>query len=158
MTDTKTVVWRNDPTAALPVRPLGRSLRRGFMCRCPNCGEGKLFRGYLKSAPACSACGEDLSHQRSDDAPPYFTMVVVGHVVVPIILAVQFATDLPAAVYLAVSLPIAAGMTFALLRPIKGATIALQWTLRMHGFDGSTDPDAVPGWAAEHAGKTVVRA
>jgi uncharacterized protein (DUF983 family) len=141
--------WQN-PRAGLPVlpkRPVARSLWRGFRGHCPQCGEGAILKGYLKPIAACPACGEDLSHQRSDDAPPYFTMVIVGHLVVPLMLAVQFATDFPNIVYLAFWLPVAAVLTFALLRPVKGATIALQWALYMHGFDGSADPDAAPAWA-----------
>ena len=50
-------------------RPLGLAIRRGFAGRCPNCGKGKLFRAYLKVADRCDHCGEDLHHQRADDAP-----------------------------------------------------------------------------------------
>jgi uncharacterized protein (DUF983 family) len=125
-------------------RPVFRSLWRGFLCRCPNCGEGPLMRGYLKPLPSCSVCGEDLSHQRSDDAPPYFTIVVVGHIVVPLMLVVGLTSHLSNTAQLALWLPLTAALTLGLLRPIKGATIALQWALRMHGFDGSADPDAMP--------------
>ena len=53
-----------------------QSVRRGFACRCPHCGEGKLFRAWLKPVETCPVCGEDLSHQRADDFPPYITMVL----------------------------------------------------------------------------------
>ena len=91
---------------------------------------------------ACSVCGEDLSHQRADDAPPYFTIVLVGHLVVPAMLAVTLAVDWSTFTHLAIWLPLTLALTLALLRPVKGATIALQWALYMHGFDGSADPDA----------------
>jgi len=126
-------------------RPLWRSLARGFRCRCPHCGEGALFRGYLKPAPVCFACLEDLTHQRADDAPPYFTMVIVGHLLVPLMLAAQFATDFSVTTYLAIWLPATALLTLGLLRPVKGAIIAAQWALRMHGFDGHPDPDRFDG-------------
>ena len=71
-------------------RPLTRSLR----CRCPACGEGRLFYRFLRTEPECPACGEDMSHHRADEAPPYFTIVIVGHLVVPIILMIQDETDL----------------------------------------------------------------
>ena len=122
-------------------RPLFRSLVRGFRCACPNCGEGALFRGYLKPVPVCAACLEDLTHQRADDAPPYFTMVIVGHLLVPLMLAAQFATELTVVTHLAIWLPLTAFLTLALLRPVKGTLIAAQWALRMHGFDGNPDPD-----------------
>ena len=129
-----------------PVSPRSvfRSLWRGFRGRCPHCGEGRLFRAFLKPVAACAACGEDMSHQRADDAPPYFTMVIVGHLLVPLMLAVMLLTDLPVAVNLAIWLPFTLIATIALLQPVKGAIIGLQWALRMHGFDGSTDPDAAP--------------
>ena len=123
-------------------RPRGPALWRGFLCRCPNCGEGALFRAYLKPVDNCAVCGEDMSHQRADDAPPYFTMVIVGHIVVPIMLAVALRDR---AVQLDPSDDLAAadgGPDAGLLQPIKGATIALQWALYMHGFDGS-DPDTM---------------
>ena len=75
--------------AALPKRPMWRSLRRGLLCRCPACGQGKIFRAFLKVADHCPACGEDLSHHRADDAPAYFVILVVGHVVVPLALMVE---------------------------------------------------------------------
>jgi uncharacterized protein (DUF983 family) len=59
-------------------RNLLHALGRGFRMKCPNCGIGSLFTSYLKVAPACSHCGEELHHHRADDAPPYFTILVVG--------------------------------------------------------------------------------
>jgi uncharacterized protein (DUF983 family) len=125
-------------------RPVFRSLWRGFRQRCPHCGEGRLFRTFLKPVATCSVCGEDLSHQRADDFPPYVTMVVVGHLLVPLLLAVQFTTDLSVTTHLAIWLPLTAVATITLLQPVKGAIIGLQWALRMHGFDGSANPDAAP--------------
>lgn len=122
-------------------RPLWRSLARGFRCRCPQCGEGALFRGYLKPLPECPVCREDFTHQRADDFPPYVTIVVVGHLLVPLLLAVQLAVELHPYAHLAIWLPFTTIATLALLRPVKGAIIALQWALRMHGFDGHPDPD-----------------
>ncbi len=118
------------------------AMRRGFGGRCPHCGEGRLFRKFLKPVDTCSVCGEDMSHQRSDDASPYLTMVIVGHIVVPTMLAVQLMTDLPNLTYLAIWLPVTGGLAALLLQPVKGAVIGLQWALRMHGFDGSANPDA----------------
>jgi uncharacterized protein (DUF983 family) len=136
--------WRNEARDAArerPARSLAVSLGRGFRCRCPNCGEGRLFRAYLKPVDSCPVCGEDMSHQRADDAPPYFTMVIVGHIVVPLMLAVAMRVELSNTTHLMIWLPLALVMALALLQPIKGATIALQWALYMHGFDGSDDPD-----------------
>jgi uncharacterized protein (DUF983 family) len=117
---------------------------RGFRCRCPNCGEGRLFRAYLKPVLACPHCGEDLSHQRADDAPPYFTMLIVGHVLVPIALAIVLVTELSVMTHMLIWIPLTGLACVALLQPVKGAIIGLQWALYMHGFDGSADPDAMP--------------
>lgn len=121
-----------------------QSVRRGFLCRCPNCGKGRLFRAFLKPVATCSACGEDLSHQRADDFPPYITMVLTGHILVPVMLAVQMMTDFSVTTYLAIYLPLTVVAAFGLMQPVKGGVIGLQWALRMHGFDGRTNPDAPP--------------
>jgi uncharacterized protein (DUF983 family) len=141
-----TTVWRpSEERDGLPKRELWQAMWRGFRCRCPNCGKGALFNGYLKSVPECSVCHEDLSHHRADDAPPYFTIVVVGHIIVPVMTAVFLATELSMTTHLMIWLPLTLVMTLAFLRPIKGALIALQWALYMHGFDPRfEDPDAMP--------------
>jgi uncharacterized protein (DUF983 family) len=143
-----TTVWQPSTelnNLGLPKRNLWQAMWRGFLCRCPHCGEGRLFRAYLKPVAACPVCHEDLSHQRADDAPPYFTIVVVGHVLVPIMAAVFFATELSVMTHLMIWLPLTLVMTLALLQPIKGALIGLQWALYMHGFDPRVeDPDAMP--------------
>ena len=69
-------------------RPIFGSLFRGALLKCPACGRGAMFRRYLKVADACPACGEELHHHRADDAPAYFTIVIVGHIVVSLVLAV----------------------------------------------------------------------
>jgi uncharacterized protein (DUF983 family) len=135
-------------TQKLPKRPVGPAMRRGFLNRCPNCGEGPLIRGYLKVNDACPSCGEDLSHQRADDAPPYLTMVIVGHIVVPLMLLAWTLTSLPPWVHYATWIPLTLLMTLGLLRPIKGAVVGLQWANRMHGF-GEEVP--VPGMAVRVA-------
>ncbi len=121
-----------------------QSVRRGIACRCPHCGEGQLFRAWLKPVAACPVCHEDLSHQRADDFPPYITMVLTGHILVPLMLIMQTLTDFSVTTYLAIYLPITAIAVFGLMQPVKGAVIGLQWALRMHGFDGRSNPDAPP--------------
>ena len=98
-----------------------------------------MFRRYLKVADKCPACGEALHHHRADDAPPYFTIVIVGHVVVGLMLAVEMAYRPPLWLH-AAHLAAAHGRACALmlLPPVKGALVGLQWALLMHGFD----PDA----------------
>ena len=120
-------------------RPGARSwlnaMGRGALCACPNCGEGKLFRSFPKVADTCSVCGEELHHQRADDAPPYFTMFIVGHIVVPLVLVVEKLWSPPLGVHFVLWLLVTLGLTLALLPAVKGAIVGLQWALRMHGFD-----------------------
>ena len=127
-----------------PARPRWQSVKRGFLCRCPHCGRGNLFRAWLKPVDACPVCGEDLSHQRADDFPPYITMVLTGHILVPLMLAMQMLTDFSVLTYLALFLPLTAVCVFGLMQPVKGGVVGLQWALRMHGFDGRANPDAPP--------------
>jgi uncharacterized protein (DUF983 family) len=122
-------------------RDVGLAMRRGFFGRCPNCGQGKLFRAFLKVADQCAVCGEDFSHQRADDAPAYFNIVIVGHIVVPLVLAVEVAFAPPYWVHVVLWLPLILGLSFGLMQPIKGAIIGWQWANRMHGFDPDGEPD-----------------
>ena len=130
------------PLAAEPEavdRMLWRSIGRGFRCRCPNCGQGKLFDGYLKSVDHCAVCAEEFTHHRADDLPPYLTVFVVGHVVVALFMAAEQMADLSLAAHLAIWIPITLALCLGLLRPFKGATIGLQWAMRMHGFGDSPE-------------------
>ena len=70
-----------DIALSVPTRDRWQAIRRGFMGRCPRCNEGHIFRAYLKVNDACPVCGEEFFHHRADDAPPYFTILVVGHVI-----------------------------------------------------------------------------
>ena len=120
-------------------RPLGRSIMRGMLNRCPRCGTGKLFRSFLKPVDHCSACGEDMSHQRADDLPPYLVILVLGHIVVGGYMMVDMAYPLPIWAHLAIWAPITVITALAAIQPIKGGVIGLQWALRMHGFGGHDD-------------------
>jgi uncharacterized protein (DUF983 family) len=111
------------------------SILRGLSLRCPACGKGRLYRRYLKVADQCPSCGEALHHHRADDAPPYFTIAIVGHVVVGLLLAVEIAYRPPLWLHAAIWLPLTVILALILLPPIKGALVGLQWALLMHGFD-----------------------
>jgi uncharacterized protein (DUF983 family) len=123
-------------------RPILGSLTRGLILRCPACGEGRMFRRYLKVADHCATCGEALHHQRADDAPPYFTIVIVGHVVVSLVLAVEMAYRPPLWTHAALWLPLTVLLSLVLLPLVKGALVALQWALLMHGFDPDAKEDS----------------
>lgn len=118
-----------------PQRSLLQALGRGFLMKCPNCGSGALFTSYLKVTPVCSNCAEELHHHRADDAPPYFTIMVVGHVIVPLVLAVEMTFHPDLWVHAALWLPLTVIVAMAALPLIKGALVAYQWALCMHGFD-----------------------
>lgn len=129
-------------------RPTGRAIKRGFLNRCPACGGGRLFRAYVKAVDHCAACGEDLSHQRADDLPPYLVITIVGHVVLGGYMATDLTFPLTTWQHLAIWAPITLILSLALLQPIKGGVIGLQWALRMHGFAGeapAADEDATYG-------------
>ncbi len=115
-------------------RSVWLSIRRGLMMRCPKCGKGKLFRKYLKVADACPNCKQDLSLHQADDAPPYFTILIVGHVVVPIMLAIEVEYAPPIWLHVMIWPTLALGLSLFLLPRIKGAVVGLQWAARMHGF------------------------
>lgn len=122
-----------------PRRPLMEAMLRGFRGACPGCGHGKVFSGYLKSAPACTHCGEEFHHHRADDLPAYLVIFIVGHIVVGGFMSAEAATDWSTGLHLAIWVPLTVVMSLALIRPVKGAVIGLQWALYMHGFGGEDD-------------------
>jgi uncharacterized protein (DUF983 family) len=114
---------------------LPQALARGFAMKCPNCGRGHLFGRFLKVADHCEVCDEDYTPQRADDFPAYLVIVIVGHIVVPALLAVAIAYDPPTWLQLAIWLPITLFASLGLLQPVKGTIVALQWQTGMHGFE-----------------------
>ena len=124
------------------------SLLRGARLTCPACGKGAMFRRYLKVADNCPDCGEALHHHRADDAPPYFTIVIVGHVVVGLMLAVEMAYHPPLWLHAAIWLPLTLLLALLLLPPIKGALVGLQWALLMHGFDPDAEEEKIDNFDA----------
>ena len=94
----------------------------------------------LKIDDHCSVCRLDFTGHRADDLPAYLVIVIVGHVLVPVILWIEVDYAPSLAFQLGIYLPITAAASIALLQPVKGAVLALQWALRMHGF-GAHPPD-----------------
>jgi uncharacterized protein (DUF983 family) len=131
---TPPTVWSQE-TALKEKRDVWQALKRGFRGRCPRCGEGKLFRAFLKTADSCSNCGQDFTPHRADDLPAYLVIVIVGHIVVPLALMIETNYSPPVALQLAIYLPLTFVASLALLQPVKGAVVGMQWALRMHGFD-----------------------
>lgn len=119
------------PEADRPLRP---AMLRGWRLRCPSCGTGRLLHGYLKVNSACPSCGEALHHQRADDGPAYFTILIVGHLLAPLLLFV-FIRWRPEPLTMAAAFSLGCvALSLYLLPRIKGAMIGLQWSRRMHGF------------------------
>lgn len=111
----------------------------GLRCKCPACGKGKIFKSFLKVNHACPNCGEELHHHRADDLPAYYVVMIVGHIVVLSATAVEVAYSPSYWVHAALWLPLTVGMALGLLQPIKGAAIAVQWHIGMHGFAASKE-------------------
>ena len=131
-----TELFANAPRAQ---RSLAQAMWRGFRGRCPHCGEGRLFRAFLKPVDNCSDCGEAMHHHRADDLPAYLVIFIVGHVVVGAFMGAETMFALSTWQHLAIWAPITLVMTLALLQPVKGAIVGLQWALYMHGFGGESD-------------------
>jgi uncharacterized protein (DUF983 family) len=107
---------------------------RGLLGRCPRCGEGRMFRAFLKVSDRCEVCGEELHHHRADDFPAYVVILIVGHALVPLVLYVETHFAPSYWTHLALWLPTTLALTIGLLQPVKGAIVALQRSLGMHGF------------------------
>jgi uncharacterized protein (DUF983 family) len=129
--------WEPDRSApALPYTPpdsFWTAVSRGVRNRCPSCGEGRIFAGYLKVVGACSHCGAPLGRLRADDAPPYFTIFLTGHILVPPVLWIERAWQPPMWLHMALWLPLFTAACILLLRPVKGATVG--WMMKL-GFTG----------------------
>jgi uncharacterized protein (DUF983 family) len=150
--ETWTAAGNGRPTS--DVDPAGRrsvwtAIKRGFAGRCPHCGDGRLFGRYLKVVDHCEACGEAFHHHRADDLPPYLTILVVGHLVVPVVLWVEQAWQPDIWLQMAVWLPLTVVLTMLFLQPVKGAVVGLQWANRMHGFGTEPDEPSVPAGRSE---------
>jgi uncharacterized protein (DUF983 family) len=125
-------------------RDVGRAAWRGLRNRCPNCGEGRLFRSFLKVNDHCPVCNEALYHERAHDAPPYVVITIVGHIVVGGVLFMERHYALATWIQTAIWVPMTIVLCLLFLPPVKGALIGVQWALRMHGFDPNS-PESLEG-------------
>lgn len=128
----------------LEERRMMPAILHGMRGRCPRCGEGKLFRGFLKVNQSCAHCGEELFHHRADDLPPYIAIIIVGHILVGGMLHTEMTMTVAPWVYLVTALPAALILPLAILPSVKGGVVGLQWAARMHGFDLSRRDPALP--------------
>jgi len=116
--------------STLPMPSTITVLKRGLLCRCPNCGKGRLFKAYLKLVDRCESCGEQLGHIRADDFPAYLTIAIVGHIVVGGMLAAA-QSGVPTWAGILVSVVVTIGMTLWLLPHMKGVVAAYLWRLKI---------------------------
>jgi len=130
------VRWQPDRTMPSPKWPLPgmpQALLRGFKGACPSCGKSHIFNGYLRVVKECTNCGAPLGSIRADDVPPYATIFVVGHIVVPLMLVLEKTEAPPLWVHTVLWVPLTLVLTLGLLRPIKGAVVGLMFQLGMLG-------------------------
>ena len=113
-----------------PVSPLAAALG----CKCPRCGRGALFKGFLTVAERCPACGLDLSEVDSGDGPAVFLIFILGFTVVPLTLWLGFAFELPDWAPIAIGAVLLVGLTALLIRPAKAYVVALQYRHRRTGL------------------------
>jgi uncharacterized protein (DUF983 family) len=120
--------------AELPPIPVS-FLRAGLMCRCPKCGKGRLYSGYLKVVEACAKCGLELRKHDAGDGPAVFVVLIVGAIIVGLALWVEISYQPPYWVHLVIWAPAILGGCLGALRPAKAIMIALQFKHGIAGFD-----------------------
>ena len=119
--------------------PAVSPLRAALLCRCPRCGEGRLFAGLIEVRPACPVCGLDLSQQNAGDGPAVFVILLLGLIVVALAALVEIAFSPPIWVHLLLWTPFVLVGALGLLRPFKAGLIALEYR---HHLLGASRPSA----------------
>ncbi len=115
-------------------RPLAPAIGHGLRGRCPACGQGRMLARFLKVAPACTQCGQRLDAHQADDLPAYVVILLLGHILVPLMIEVNAALAIPLGWQAALWPTLALLLAVAMIQPVKGAVIAVQWSRRMAGF------------------------
>jgi uncharacterized protein (DUF983 family) len=126
--------WQPERTPRLPpwpVPPLAIALGRGILGRCPACGRTHLFAGFLRIVRECASCHAPLGSAHADDAPPYFVILITGHIVIPAMLIMQKLGDPTNLELTAIFVPLTLILAIGLLRPVKGGVLAVLITMRM---------------------------
>ncbi len=118
-------------------RSVLNAVMRGFATKCPSCGKGSAFKGFLKVADHCNHCGEALHHHRADDFPAYLNILIVGHLLIG--SSIFFLSIMGMWYAVLVVCLLALALSFSLMRPLKGMVVGVQWAMRMHGFGGHHD-------------------
>jgi len=108
----------------------------GLACRCPRCGQGKLFAGFLTVRPLCAVCGLDLSRHDTGDGPAVLVIFVLGFLIVAAALIVEARYEPPFWLHALIWPPMILGGAMGMLRPLKGVMVALAYQRRRAEFDG----------------------
>ena len=114
-------------------RSFSTGLLRGIRRKCPNCGGACAFSGYLKLTETCQKCHHELGGYRCDDAPPYFTIFIVGHIVIPGLLLLEKLFAPAMWIQLGIWLPATIILSLCLLPYVKGAVLGVQWAMHIKG-------------------------
>ena len=107
--------------------PMKLAARRAILGRCPCCGKGKLFRAYLKQVDNCAACGESFGAIRADDAAPWLTIIIVGHIFIPLMLVVVAMSTIPTWASAVLWSCVFILLSLAILPRAKALFIAILW-------------------------------
>lgn len=108
---------------------MGRGLRRS----CPHCGQGQIFKGYLKLSEHCTSCKAPTGEIRADDLPPYLTIFLVGHLIIPLLVLTEAIYHPPLWLQMTVWPSLTLLLTLGILPFIKGAAVGLMWHLKLKG-------------------------
>jgi Uncharacterized protein conserved in bacteria len=114
---------------------LATALCRGLIDRCPRCGQGRLFAGYIRQVDQCDVCGEAWGHVRADDAPPWLTILLVGHIVLPLALWVEGQVSWPEWVGMVLWPTLALALAALILPRAKAVMLTLIWFTRAPGSE-----------------------
>lgn len=113
--------------------PALTGLMRGLKRKCPHCGDGKAFNGYLTLASACGECGAPLGQIRADDAPPYFTITLVGHIILPLVLIAERLYQPSLWTHAAIWPALTIALTLGTLPLVKGGVVGVMWAVGLKG-------------------------
>ncbi len=119
-------------TSYPPVSPVSA----GLHCRCPRCGRGRLFKGYLDVVPRCEVCGLDLGMHDSGDGPAVFLIFILGALVVPLAIALEVMASPPMWVHIVIWPVVILGLALGMLRPAKALLVAIHYKNLRHEYDG----------------------
>jgi len=114
---------------------------RGLRGKCPRCGNGGLFRAWIKPVDHCASCHYDWSVQQADDFPAYIGIFIVGHLLAPVVILMIGTLGMSAWATLAIILPLAIAMLIAMLQPVKGGVIAMLWWWGVGAFKQERGPE-----------------